>query len=70
MRFRPRDRLTPDAIGRRVTVRHTLPEGGSTDVVGELLAVEPAIEVRRRDGSVASISADTVIAARVHPVAL
>jgi N-acetylglutamate synthase len=70
MRYRPKDRLSPEDVGRRVTVRHRLPDGASTDVVGELLAVGDAIEVRKRDGSVASISADAVIAARVHPPAV
>lgn len=70
MRFRGRDRLTRADVGKRVTVRHSLEEGGSTDVLGELLSVGESVEVRRKDGSVASISADTIIAARVHPTAI
>lgn len=70
MRYRAKDRLTAADIGKRVTVRHALVEGGSTDVLGELLSVGDVFEIRRKDGTVAIVSADSVIAARVHPTVL
>lgn len=70
MRFRGRDPLRAGDIGRRVTVRHRLPDGASTDVVGELLATGEIVEVRRKDGTIARIDASQILAARVHPQVL
>ncbi len=63
-------RLTPADVGRRVTVRHRLdpPVHGATttDVVGVLEAWdEGVLRVRRRDGTVAQVQEDHVVAARV-----
>ncbi|WP_306365138.1 GNAT family N-acetyltransferase [Nocardia sp. CC227C] len=54
---------TPE-VGRRVVVRYRLPEGYPqplTDVIGELLAVDP-VTVRTADGEVTQIAPDRVVA--------
>ena len=68
MRFRPKDVLTAADVGRRVTVRRSLDEGGTTDVIGELLSADDeAVEVRRKDGTAIRIAREAITAARVHP---
>ncbi len=48
-------------VGTRVTVRHRLPDGRATDVVGPLTAHEPGVvTVRGRDGEVRVALADVV----------
>jgi len=64
-------RLSPADVGRRVTVRHRLPDGVLTDVVGTLRSWSGGwtgrLEVERRDGSVTAVSAAEVAAAKVVP---
>lgn len=68
MRYRARDTLTPADVGRRVTVRRALPEGGTTDVLGVLLAAEASsVTVERKDGTAFEIAREDIVAARVHP---
>lgn len=65
--------VTPDDVGRRVTLRTRLaqPAGGgptTTDTLGILESWEGGtLNVRRRDGTVVTIAADTLVAARVIP---
>ncbi|MDQ1681149.1 MAG: N-acetylglutamate synthase [Frankiaceae bacterium] len=59
--------LTPADIGRRVVVRHHLPDGSATDVLGELESYAESLAVRRRDGSVAVVPAVDVLAGKVVP---
>lgn len=55
------------APGTRVSLRYRLPAGSTpplTDVVGQLLAVTPAVRVRTKDGAVVQIAAADVVAVR------
>ena len=56
-----------DVVGRRVSVRHRTPDGSATDVVGRLLEAGPVLRLERRDGSVATVEAATVIIWRLVP---
>ncbi|MCK5891746.1 GNAT family N-acetyltransferase [Aeromicrobium sp.] len=56
-----------DVVGRRVSVRHRTPDGSASDVVGRLLAAGPVLRLERRDGSVATVEAATVIIWRLVP---
>jgi hypothetical protein len=66
-------RVTPDDVGRRITVRHELleasPDASLTDVVGVLLAwgEDDVLVVERRDGRRVSVPRALVVAARVVP---
>lgn len=72
-----RQQVTPDHVGRRVTIRHrlapdeTTPGSGPTqvsDVVGYLRAWEDGhLEVERRDGSRVRIPEADVVASRLVP---
>ncbi|MGI5120316.1 hypothetical protein ACQEU5_12375 [Marinactinospora thermotolerans] len=62
------DSVTPQDIGRRVTVRIQLPDGRFRDIVGMLEAWEDGlITVRRHDDTVTEVTADDVVASRVIP---
>ena len=66
MRFRSADRLEPEHVGQRVTVRRRLRDGSKGDVIGILEAVRPsAIEVRKADGEVVRIPLADIVAARI-----
>jgi hypothetical protein len=66
MRFRSADRLEPDHIGKRVTVRRLLPDGSKSDVIGILESLAPGeIVLRRADGEAVHIDPASVVAARV-----
>lgn len=68
MRYRSSDDLTAAHIGARVTVRHRLPEGALSDVIGTLEAVtETMLDIRDRTGALRRIARADVTAARVHP---
>ncbi len=56
-----------DVVGRRVSVRHRTPDGAATDVVGRLLDAGESLRLERRDGSVATVDAATVIIWRLVP---
>lgn len=61
-------RLTAADVGRRVVVRHRLPDGRATDVLGELAALDAgALAVRREDGAVVRVPLADVVAGRVVP---
>lgn len=66
MRYRSANALTSEDLGRRVTVRARLAEGGSTDTIGALEAIDSVgVRVRRADGAVVEISLGDIVAARV-----
>lgn len=61
-------RLTPDDVGKRVTVRWRDDDGRPTDVVGWLRAWEGGwLHVERRDGSLARVPDDRLLAGKVVP---
>jgi GNAT superfamily N-acetyltransferase len=58
-----------DRVGQRVVVRHRLPDGSATDVVGELLRADPdagALVVAGRHGEV-TVPVAAVLAGKVVP---
>jgi hypothetical protein len=57
----------PGDAGVRITLRRTLPGGGLGDVLGDLLSWDTVVRVRRRDGSVVEVPAETVVAAKKIP---
>ena len=60
--------ISPGDIGRRVVVRHSLPDGRATDVMGELEAwTATALSVRRRDRTVVDVALASVLAGKVIP---
>jgi hypothetical protein len=66
MKYRSASTLTSEDIGRRVTVRARLREGGTTDTIGFLEALDSVgVRVRRADGEIVEISLGDVVAARV-----
>lgn len=55
-------------LGARVVVRRRLPEGGYSDVLGELLASSPvSVTVRTRTGDVTVLAADIAVGKVVPP---
>jgi ribosome maturation factor RimP len=61
-------RISPADIGRRVSVRIRLPEGGFTDIVGVVESWDDGVlTVRRRDGSAVEVAETTIAASRVVP---
>ncbi len=61
-------RVTPADVGNRVSLRRRLPTGAYSDVVGILESwSEGLLTVRRRDGSLVSVPADTLVAGKVVP---
>ncbi|WP_406285981.1 GNAT family N-acetyltransferase [Embleya sp. NBC_00896] len=65
-------RITPQDVGRRVSVRRELPREGPrpayTDVVGELVDwTEGVLTITRKDGSVARVAEASIVAAKVVP---
>lgn len=56
-----------DVVGRRVSVRHRTPDGAASDVVGRLLDSGSTLRLERRDGSVATVEAATIIIWRLVP---
>lgn len=65
-----RRRLGPADLGRRVVVRHRLPDGRGTDVLGELIAADPdQLVVRDRHGTAHAIAQTAIIAGKPIPPA-
>lgn len=61
-------RLTPDDVGKRVTTRRKLPDGGYADALGDLESwADGVLRIRRRDGSTIEIAEDTLVAGKVVP---
>ncbi|SDQ45638.1 hypothetical protein [Thermostaphylospora chromogena] len=57
--------ITPQDVGKRVTVRRRVPEG-FRDAVGELLSwSDGVLVVRRRNGECVEIDEHTIVAAKV-----
>lgn len=72
MRGRLVVRITPDDVGRRVSIRSRLEAAGggpsTTDTVGRLVDwTDGVLTVQRRDGSPVSLPIGDVLAARVIP---
>jgi hypothetical protein len=66
MRFHSRDDIQPGDVGRRVTIRRTLPEGGKGDVIGILESMnERTVRLRTKDGSLVDIPRTRIVAARI-----
>lgn len=64
--YRSSSRLDVTHVGRRVTVRERLREGGSSDTIGVLESIDSVgVRVRRADGVVVEIRLGDVVAARV-----
>ncbi|MFX4272574.1 hypothetical protein ACQBAR_05275 [Propionibacteriaceae bacterium Y1685] len=65
-----RRRLGPEDLGKRVVVRHRLPDGRGTDVLGELIAAdEDVLVVRDRHGTDHRIAQTAIIAGKPIPPA-
>ncbi|MCT9932623.1 hypothetical protein N5079_20695 [Planotetraspora sp. A-T 1434] len=59
--------ITPDDVGRRVTVRRT-DSGAFRDAVGVLESWRDGVlTVRKRDGTLVEIAEGTVVAAKIVP---
>ena len=63
-------RVTPDDVGRRVSLRRKLPEGRFSDVIGVLESwSDGVLRVRRRTGEVVEVPETIVVAGKVVPQA-
>ncbi len=61
-------RITREDVGRRVSLRIRLPEGGFTDIVGVVESwTDGVLCLRRRDGSPVEVSESGIAASRVVP---
>ena len=65
-------RITPDDVGRRVSIRSRIAaaegEPSTSDTVGRLIEWQGGIlRVERRDGSLATLAADQMLAGKVIP---
>ena len=61
-------RLGTADVGRRVVVRHRIPDGRATDVLGELVSLDgEALVVRDRHGVDHRIAPDAIVAAKPIP---
>jgi N-acetylglutamate synthase len=70
MRGRYIVRITPDDVGKRVTVRARIPsrpdEPSTTDTVGVLRAWDQGkLRIERRDGSLCDVAEADLVAARI-----
>ena len=58
----------PGDAGVRISLRRRLPEGGFTDVLGDLLSWSGGlVRIARRDGSIVEVDAAEVVAAKRIP---
>ncbi len=68
--FRLTVAVSPDDVGKRVSLRRRTDDGKFTDVVGVLERWEDGrIAVRRRDDQLVEFDADTLVAGKVVPPA-
>lgn len=72
MRGALRITISPDDVGRRVSVRSRHPDDAQghtmTDAVGHLLSwTGGVLQIRRRDGSVATLPESDLLAGKVLP---
>ncbi|MPY80924.1 MAG: hypothetical protein GEV04_21300 [Actinophytocola sp.] len=68
--FRLTVAVTPDDVGKRVSLRRRTEDGRFTDVVGMLESWEDGrITVRRRDDQLVEFDADILVAGKVVPQA-
>ncbi len=66
MKYRSADHIGKEHLGRRVTIRRKLPEGGYSDVVGIAERVDDAsVTVRNSEGETVEINRGDIAAARV-----
>ena len=66
MRYRSADQIGPEHVGRRVTVRRKLSEGGYSDVIGVCEQVDASsVTVRNKQGESIVIGRAEIVAARV-----
>src|SRR5262245_17093433 len=62
--------ITPADAGRRVSVRSRTDDSMLTDVVGDLLEwTDGVLRIRRRDGSIAEVAEDRLVAGKTVPPA-
>jgi hypothetical protein len=60
--------VTPDDVGRRVSLRRRVPNGAYSDVLGILLSwAEGELTVRRKDDSIVSIAEADLVAGKLIP---
>ncbi|MEV2274190.1 hypothetical protein AB0I72_01270 [Nocardiopsis sp. NPDC049922] len=68
MRGRLVHRITREDVGKRVSVRIHLTDGGFTDIVGVVESWEDGVlTLRRRDDSVVEVAESSIAASRVVP---
>ncbi len=68
--FRLAVAVTPDDVGKRVSLRRRTQDGKFTDVVGVLERwADGRVAVRRRDDELVEFDADTLVAGKVVPQA-
>jgi hypothetical protein len=61
-------RISPDDVGRRVSVRHRHDASTLTDVVGRLASWDAQVlRIERRDGTFTEVREADVVAAKVVP---
>jgi ribosome maturation factor RimP len=66
MKYRSADQIGPEHIGRRVTVRRKLAEGGYSDVLGVCEQADAtSVTVRNKEGEAIVIERSEIVAARV-----
>ena len=66
MKYRSAGQIGPEHIGRRVTVRRALPEGGYADVLGVCEQADAdSVTVRNKEGEAIVIERSQIAAARV-----
>jgi hypothetical protein len=61
--------LTGEDVGARVVVRRRLPDGGSGDLLGELVQWDDEVVVRDRHGLTHAVPRTAVVAAKRVPPA-
>jgi hypothetical protein len=66
VRFRSVDQIGPEHLGRRVTVRRVLSEGGYSDVVGVCEQADAeSVTVRNKKGEAITVRRSDIVASRV-----